>query len=167
MRSPTGLASLGTVFALMTSTACGGGTSSSTCQLRGEVSGAVSWQSGASDPACLVPFSGSTGVEMDFLPLQAAIQRFVVEVPTLKADQTGAFPAQLKIGLPDGRSYNTTTTACTVTIESNALVRQESLGKQYQLEGRGECAGAAMPTGSATGTVTIAPFTFRFPAQFL
>lgn len=69
--------------------------------------------------------------------------------------------------LPDNRKC-ATAAACTVTVESSIYVAtQEFGGRRYQLAGRGECEAAAMPQSPATGTVTIAPLTFRFPAQFL
>lgn len=104
---------------------------------------------------------------MDFRPLLASIQQLVVEVPTLKKELTGPFPAQVEVRVPDGRRWSTAAAACTVTVEMNAYVDQDQFAQKYQLAGRGECASDAMPSGSAAGTVSIAPFTFRFPARFL
>lgn len=147
--------------------ACDGGSGESTCRIQVQLAGAISWQSDSQDPACVIPFSGSTGVEMDFRPLLASIQQLVVELPGAKKDLTGPLPAQVKVRVPDGRMWSTAAGACTVTVESNSFVEQEQFAQHYQLAGRGECASAAMPAGAATGTVTIAPFTFRFPARFL
>ena len=104
---------------------------------------------------------------MDFRPLQASIQQLVVELPTVKKGLTGPFPAQVKVRVPDGRMWSTAATACTVTVEVNSFVKDEEIGQRYQLEGRGECASEALPSSTASGTVTIAPFTFRFPPRFL
>lgn len=151
----------------MFSSACGDETRSATCQIQAELSGAVSWQSGASDPACVIPFSTSTGVQMDYRPLAMPVQQLLVDVPGLKAGLTGSMPAKATIRHTDGRQWSTAASGCTVTVEGNDFVKDEELGKRYQLAGRGECASPAMPTGSATGTVTLAPFTFRFPPRFL
>ncbi len=166
MRTLLGLVVLGSASLLLG--ACGGDSGDSTCQLRGEVSGAVSWKSSAQDPACLIPFAFSSGgLEMDYRPLQESISQFDVEVPGIKKDLTGPFPAQVKVRVQDGRSWSTAANACTVTVDKNVFVMDETMGKRYQLDGRGECTGTAMPSSTATGTVTIAPFTFRFPPRFL
>lgn len=169
MRTLFGLVVLSSACALLG--ACGGDSSGDqTCAFQGALSGAVTWQSDSAAPACVIPFSSSSsgGVEMDFRPLQAPISQLVVNVSSVKAEMTGPFPASAEVRLPDNRKWTTAAAACTVTVESSTYVQtQEFGGKRYQLTGRGECAAAAMPQSPATGTVTIAPFTFRFPAQFL
>ena len=168
MRTPLGLVVLSGACALLG--ACGGESSGQeTCALQGTLSGAVTWQSDSA-PACVSVFSSSSsgGVEMDFRPLQAPVSQLTVKVSSVKAEMTGPFPASFEVRLPDNRKWATAAAACTVTVESSTYVSTDELGsKRYQLAGRGECAAAAMPQSAATGTVTIAPFTFRFPAQYL
>ena len=137
----------------------------SPCLLSGELSGAVSWPSGASDPICLDPFvTASAGFELDFEQRRISGQHFLVSVPSVGPGQLGAFPAQVQFKLPDGRIW--TTTDCTVTIQTNAFVKDEEVNSRYQLAGRGQCASAAMPAGT-TGTLTIGPFIFRSPVLFV
>ena len=82
MRTLPALSVLGTAAVIFA--ACDGGSGESTCRIQGQLSGAISWQSDSQDPACVIPFSGSTGVEMDFRPLLASIQQLVVELPGAK-----------------------------------------------------------------------------------
>lgn len=103
---------------------------------------------------------------MSYQFIDSEVARFTADVASVMGGQTGAFPAKVEILHRDGRKWSTATTGCSVILEENTFLSQDQLGKSYQTSGRGTCTGAAMPSGSATGTLTVAPFTFRFVAHF-
>lgn len=103
---------------------------------------------------------------MDYRPLEMDVKQFVVDLPTLQANMTGPFPAKVSVRHSDNRQWNTAMNGCTVTVETHEFVKEEEFAKKYKITGRGECANPAMPSGSASGTVTISPFTFSFPPRF-
>jgi hypothetical protein len=145
--------------------ACGsGGASSESCSLTAQVSGGVAW-SFADNPACLIPFGGGSGIDMQFRPIDGEVQVFEVDVSDVKEGQTGSFPATVEVLLRDGRRWKTART-CTVVIDSHVFEKTEEISKAYLASGSGSCKDPAMPLSSATGTVAISPFTFRFPPRW-
>ena len=104
---------------------------------------------------------------MNYLFLEGDVKTVVVEVSTVKEGQTGPFPAGVEVDFRDGRKWKTAATTCTVRINEHVFEATAELGrKRYQASGDGDCAAAAMPLSGTTGTLTVAPFTFRFPPNW-
>src|ERR1044071_10442752 len=142
--------------------ACGGGGGGdSTCELDGSTSGAVTWESNSS-PACGIPFGGDQGREMLFLPIHEPISSFEVDVPAIHAGELGTFTATVKVRAADhGPIF--TARMCSVTISEHSFIKDGELGRQFQAVGDGACTVEA--SEDAGSTISIAPFSFRFPAQ--
>ncbi len=154
------------VLALSMSLGCGGEDSESTCDLDASVSGAIDWRL-SDDPACLTPFGSGTGTSISFMPLDGEVLAFRVEVKDIKEGQTGTFPAGVEIEARDHRRWATATTGCTVRVDSQVYKMEDQFRKQYLTSGSGECSAPAMPSSSgASGTVTVAPFSFKFLANW-
>jgi hypothetical protein len=141
----------------------GSGLGGSDCELAASVSGAVTWTSSAT-PACSIPFGGDTGIEMDFLPLDAAITRFEVDVRDVREGETGDFVALVRVAADDGTFVTPLT--CTVTItEHTATGESDEFSREFRVTGEGTCPAAAT-RDSDQATVDVAPFAFRFPARW-
>lgn len=147
---------------------CGKGESPNACAINVQVSGAVTWSYGSENPACLIPFSGSTGILMYFKPVSGDVSTFIVDVQDVKEGQTGAFPAGVQLETADRRVFKTSATGCTLRVDEQVFDLEDEFRKQYLTKGSGECAVEAMPFGGsgAAGAVTIAPFTYLFPANY-
>jgi hypothetical protein len=139
-----------------------GGDESSTCALRGAVTGAIAWSIATADPvACGIPFAGGEGSWMWFYPVSGDVASFVVDVAGVTSGQTGDFPASVEVNARDQRSWKTPA-SCSVTITQNLPQADGS----YQVVATGTCSAPAQPHGSAQGELTVSPFALRFPARF-
>lgn len=144
---------------------CGGDAGKTTCTFSAGVSGAVAWQS-SGDPICEIPFGSTQSTSVFFRPLDGDVELFTLVMTGLKEGQTGDVPASVKVELRDSRKWATASAGCTAHVTEQAFLQMDEFGKQYQLTGTGECAAAAMPSTGASGTLTVAPFSFYFPARF-
>ena len=145
--------------------ACGGGGGAAgdgDCVIDGSTSGAVTWSS-ASAPACLIPFGGDVGIWMVYRPLDEAVFSFEVTVDTIHAGETGTFAADVAVYSDATTMYDSPT--CSVTVSEHTLVAMHAPpdADEYLIVGDGTCPDPASGTG---GSVTIAPFAFRFPARW-
>ena len=142
-----------------------GGDSKSTCTFSAGVSGAATWQS-SGDPICEIPFGSTQSSSVFFRPVDGDVELFTLVMTGLKEGQTGDVPASVTVKLRDGRKWATASAGCTAHVSEQSFLQMDEFGKQYQLTGTGECAAAAMPASGTSGTLTVAPFSFYFPARF-
>lgn len=141
----------------------GDGLDDGDCELAASVTGAVTWTS-TDAPACAIPFGGSEGIEMDFLPLDAAVTRFEVDVDDVREGETGEFTALVRVATDDGTFVTPPT--CTVTItEHTDTGEHDDFSRTFRVVGEGSCAEAATRAGDQA-TADVAPFAFRFPAHW-
>jgi hypothetical protein len=153
------------VVAICCSVACGGdGIGDSECELDGSVSGEIAW-SNSSSPACVIPFSGSAGILMIFIPLDDELAAFQVDVADITEGETGTFPAIVEIRAEDDRVWETSD--CTVEFDSHEFESEDDFSRAYVATGTGECSSNALAVGGgAQGELTIAPFAFHFPPHW-
>src|SRR5216110_2808691 len=91
----------------------GGGSSDSTCTLDSSGGdGSASW-SFDGDPACVIPFGGTVGIDMFFAPLSGEPKHVIVEVEDVHEGEVGTFPATFEVELRSGVKYKTATRSCT------------------------------------------------------
>jgi hypothetical protein len=147
----------------LTAGCSGGGSSDSTCSLDSSGGDGVTSWAFDGDPACVIPFGGSVGIDMFFAPLSGEPKHVIVEIEDVHEGELGTFPATFSVELPSGAEFKTTAKACTVTLTEHADTGEsDQFSRTFQTAGSGQCPDATQVGGS--DTVTIDPFVFRFPA---
>ncbi|CAN5912469.1 hypothetical protein BH11MYX3_BH11MYX3_15620 [soil metagenome] len=142
----------------------GGGKDDATCSLAASGSGAASW-SFDGEPACLIPFGASSGIDMIFSPLSGDLMSFEARVDVVREGETGAFPATVSVRIRGGAEYRTART-CTVTLSEHvATGESDGFSRPFQTAGEGSCPDPAIEVGGA-GAISVEPFEFRFPARW-
>jgi hypothetical protein len=95
----------------------------------------------------------------DFVDVEP-IPEMIVDVIGLHAGDTGTFETTVFFEM-DIRGF--TSNGCSVVISENYYRRDVDGAREFQLAGDGSC---EMPAVGSSGSVTVEPFTFRYPVRF-